>query len=233
MQEWANAALQSPTVEPVVIAAVFVLGFLGSVTSCCNLAVIGAISGYSTSQGRGMGRRDVALVSLAFMLGTILAMGILGAVAGFVGQAIGARLGTYWKIFAGLSLVLLGLAGMKLIPTKFPAVPKPAMGSSGGRAKAMLFGFVVGGGATACSACCNPILPVVLGVATLQGNILWGIVMLATFALAWSLPIAGGLLGLGLGLNALMTKLKRVETTIRIAGGVILVATGFFLIITA
>jgi cytochrome c biogenesis protein CcdA len=230
MLEWANNILMSPTVEPVVLAAVFVLGLLGSVTSCCNLAVIGAISGYSTSQGGKMGRRDIAFVAGAFMLGTVLAMGVLGAVAGFVGQTIGAQLGVYWKIVAGLALVVLGLTSLKLVPFKLPAVPKLAMDSSGGRAKAILFGFAIGGGATACSACCNPVLPVVLGVSTLQGNVLWGIILLVTFAFAWSLPIAAGLFGLGLGINTLMSKLKTVETTVRTIGGVILIATGFFLI---
>lgn len=233
MLEWASAILESPTVEPVVLGAVFLMGLLGSVTSCCNLAVIGAVSGYSSSQGEGMRRQDVAFVALAFMLGTVIALGILGAVAGFVGQAVGAQLGTYWKILAGLSLVALGLAGLKLITIKLPAVPQLAVGASGGRARALLVGFAVGGGATACSACCNPVLPVVLGVATLQGNILWGIALLATFALAWSLPMAAGLLGLGLGVNVLMKRLNRVGSSIRIVGAVILLASGFFLIFTA
>lgn len=233
MQEWVGTILESPSTEPVVLVAVFLLGLLGSVTSCCNIAVIGAISGYSSSQERGLGKREVFLAALSFMLGTTIALGILGALAGFIGQAIGAAVGGYWKIFAGLSLVVLGLVGMKWIPLKLPKVPMPAFASSNGRVNAVLFGFVIGGGATACSACCNPVLPVVLGVASLQGNILWGGLLLIAFSIGWSLPLSAGLLGLGLGFNMLTSRLNKLEAVIRTMGGIVLVATGFFLIHSA
>jgi len=68
----------------------------------------------------------------------------------------------------------------QLLVGELPALPKLSGGSRGGTGKAMLFGFTVGGGATACSACSNPVLPVVLGVATLQGNTWWGVILLAS-----------------------------------------------------
>ncbi|MBU8934283.1 MAG: sulfite exporter TauE/SafE family protein [candidate division Zixibacteria bacterium] len=199
-------------------------------TSCCNLAVIGAITGYSGSQGEGIKKRDVALGALSFMLGTVVAMGILGALAGFVSQTIGSTVGEYWRIFAGFSLVLFGLASLKLIPFKLPAFPNLSSGSSDGPAKSILFGFTVGGGATACSACCNPVLPVVLGVVTLQGNMWWGVVLLGAFAIGWGLPLSAGLLGLGLGVNFMTSKLSKLVSVIRIVGGVVLLISGFYLL---
>lgn len=233
MEAWANEILQSPTISPIVVAAALLLGLVGSVTSCCNLAVIGAISGYSSSQGDKLSRRDVGLGSLAFMLGTIVALGVLGALAGFVSQTIGATVGDYWKLFAGFSLVLFGLASLKLIPFKLPTFQKLSGGSSGGSGKAILFGFTVGGGATACSAGCSPVLPVVLGVVTLQGNTWWGIVLLVAFAIGWSLPISAGLLGLGMGINIMTAKLSKLVSVIRVTGGVILLASGFYLLYTS
>lgn len=233
MEEWARSILESPSINPVVVVAALLLGLVGSVTSCCNLAVIGAISGYSSSQGDKLKKRDVWLGALAFMLGTVVALGILGALAGFVSQTIGATVGDYWKLFAGISLVLFGLASLKLIPFKLPTFPKLSGGSQSGTGKAMLFGFTVGGGATACSACCNPVLPVVLGVATLQGNTWWGVILLAAFAIGWSLPLTAGLLGLGVGISFMTSKLSRFATVIRIVGGVILLASGFYLLYTS
>ncbi len=233
MEAWANEILLSPTINPVVVLAALFLGLIGSVTSCCNFAVIGAISGYSSSQGGRLNKRDVGLGSLAFMLGTVVALGILGALAGFVSQTIGATVGDYWKLFAGFSLVLFGLVSLKLVPVKLPAFPRLSGGSSGGPTRAVLFGFTVGGGATACSACCSPVLPVVLGVVTLQGNTWWGVVLLAAFAIGWSLPLSAGLLGLGMGLNYMTTKLSKLASVIRIVGGLILLASGFYLLYSA
>lgn len=233
MEEWASEILQSPAINPVVVAAALLLGLVGSLTSCCNLAVIGAITGYSSSQGEGLRKRDVGLGALSFMLGTVVALGILGALAGFVSQTIGATVGDYWKIFAGFSLVLFGLVSLKLISVKLPTFPKLSCDSSGGPVRAVLFGFTVGGGATACSACCNPVLPVVLGVVTLQGNIWWGVVLLTAFAIGWSLPLSAGLLGLGLGIKFVTTKLSKLVSVIRIMGGLILLASGFYLLYAA
>ena len=195
--------------------------------------MIGAITGYSGSQSEGLRTRDVALGSLSFMLGTVVALGILGALAGFVSQTIGATVGDYWKIFAGFSLVLFGLVTLKLIPFRLPEFPRLSGSSSGGPAKAVLFGFTVGGGATACSACCTPVLPVGRGVVTLQGNIWWGVVLLAAFAIGWSLPLSAGLLGLGMGVNFMTAKLNRFASVIRIVGGVLLLASGFYLLYSA
>lgn len=233
MEEWARGILESPNINPTVVIAALLFGIVGSVTSCCNLAVVGAISGYSSSQGDKLKKRDVWLGAIAFMLGTVVALGILGALAGFVSQTIDATVGDYWKLFAGISLVLFGLASLKLVPFKLPTSPKFSGGSRAGMGKAMLFGFTVGGGATACSACCNPVLPVVLGVVTLQGNTWWGVLLLAAFAVGWSLPLTAGLLGLGMGVSFITSKLSRFAAAMRIVGGVILLATGFYLLYTS
>ncbi len=116
---------------------------------------------------------------------------------------------------------------------KLPTIPKLSGDSSGGPAKAMLFGFTVGGGATACSAGCNPVLPVVLGVVTLQGNTWWGVVLLVAFAIGWSLPLSTGLLGLGMGINLIVTRLAKFVSVIRIVGGVVLLISGFYLLYTS
>ena len=49
-----------------------------------------------------------------FMVGTTLALILLGFVAGLVGQTAQASLGRYWKLFAGAVAIILGLAALKV-----------------------------------------------------------------------------------------------------------------------
>jgi cytochrome c biogenesis protein CcdA len=54
------------------------------------------------------------------MLGTIVALLILGGVAGFVGHAAQSSLGKYWRLFAGFVAILFGLAALRVLPVKLP-----------------------------------------------------------------------------------------------------------------
>ena len=116
MLEWCVGILKSSTFSVAVFPAAFMLGVVGSVTSCCNLPVLGAIAGYSGTVGHDTGRRDLLVAGLFFMIGTVGAFAALGAVSGFVGQVAGASLGLYWKLFAGFISVLFGLTTLGLLP---------------------------------------------------------------------------------------------------------------------
>lgn len=232
MLEWLTEALDS-SLSPVVFPAAFLLGFLGSVTSCCNLPLFGAIAGYSGTLVEGGNRRALLRGALFFMLGTISAFAALGAVSGLIGQVAGASLGFYWKLIAGFIMVLFGLANLNLLPFalteyKFAekTLNKPACGS-------MLHGFALGGAAAACSACCNPVLPVVLAVTTLQGHILWGAAMLTAFSVGYGLPMTGGIVGLGFGFGNLASVVQKINPLIKTVSGLLLIIVGFYMLATA
>ncbi len=87
MFEWSAAMLKSSTLSLAVFPAAFLLGIIGSVTSCCNLPVLGAIAGYSGTIGHDSGRRGLLVAALFFMLGTVAAFAALGAVSGFIGKS--------------------------------------------------------------------------------------------------------------------------------------------------
>lgn len=232
MLEWSAAILKSSTLSIAVFPAALMLGIIGSVTSCCNLPVIGAIAGYSGTVGCDGDRRAILVAALFFMLGTIGAFAVLGAVSGFVGQVAGASLGLYWRLVAGFISVLFGLATLGFLPFDLAKWGFRGntwrMQSSG----ATVYGLAVGGGAAACSVSCNPILPVALAVTTLQGHTLWGAAILTVFSIGYSLPIVGVLVGLGLGFKKLASVVQKINPVIQKIAGVLLIALGFYLLAT-
>lgn len=232
MIEWSAAMLKSSTLSLAVFPAAFLLGIIGSVTSCCNLPVLGAIAGYSGTIRHDSGRRSLLVAALFFMLGTVAAFAALGAVSGFIGQVAGASLGLYWKLIAGFISVLFGLVTLGLLPldlTRLGFTGKSwNMQSSG----ATIYGLAVGGGAAACSVCCNPVLPAALAITTLQGHTLWGAAILTVFSIGYSLPIVGVLVGLGLGFRRLTLVVQRINPVIQKGAGVLLIVLGFYLLAT-
>jgi len=49
--EWSAEILQPSTLSVAVFPAAFLLGLIGSVTSCCNRPALGAVVGYAGTAG--------------------------------------------------------------------------------------------------------------------------------------------------------------------------------------
>jgi cytochrome c biogenesis protein CcdA len=225
---WAKTVLEQVGFRPVALPLAFVLGLASAVASaCCTLPLLGAIVGYSgTREDRD--RRAKFLAALFFMLGTTIALIILGTVAGFIGQVAQDTMGKYWRVFAGLIAIFVGLAALKLLPFKLPTKTADTRSRPKGLLGAAAFGLVMGGGVSVASLACNPGIFIVLGVAVLQGYTLWTIAITAAYAVGFSLPLALIMLGASFGKSAI--KAKRTETTIRIIGGALLIIAGFYLL---
>ena len=225
---WAKAVLEQVGFRPVALPLAFVLGLASAVASaCCTLPLLGAIVGYSGTR-QDSNRKANLLSALFFMLGTTISLIILGAVAGFVGQVAQNALGKYWKVFAGLIAIFVGVAALKLLPFKLPARKTEGKPRPKGFFGAAAFGLVMGGGVSVASLACNPGIFIVLGVAVLQGYTLWGMAIMAAYAVGFSLPLAVIMLGVSLGKSAI--KAKRTESAMRIIGGVLLIIAGFYLL---
>ncbi len=164
------------------------------------------------------------------MLGTIVAILILGGVAGFVGQVAESELGKYWRIFAGLAAVLLGLVTLKLLPFNLPKRESKHKAPPRGLFGVALFGLVMGGGVSVASMSCNPGIFIVLGVAVLQGYTLWAVLILVAYSIGFSLPLTAILLGVSFGKS--VVKAQKAEIAMRIIGGVLLLAAGFYFLLT-
>jgi cytochrome c biogenesis protein CcdA len=179
------------------------------------------------------------------MVGTALSLAVVGAVAGFVGQVAGATLGRYWRFVGGLVMVLFGLSTLRLLNVRVPKIgigqrvlgvgvaPAGGTAPTGGAAGAVIYGLAVGGATTACSACCNPVLPVAMGAVALKGAPVLGAAMLAVFALGYSLPLAAGMVGLGFGLGRLGAVARRIMPAVQVGFGLLLIGVGFYLLAKA
>ncbi|MBI4024866.1 MAG: sulfite exporter TauE/SafE family protein [Verrucomicrobia bacterium] len=232
MLESITNTLQSASMGPAALPLAFLLGLVSAVASaCCTLPAMGMLAAYSGTR-QDANRRTAFASAIAFMIGTTLALIVLGLVAGFVGQAAQALLGRYWKLFAGLIAVLLGLAALKLLPVKLPQFTQKTDAHSAvpGMLGTMVAGLLMGGGVAACSLPCNPVIFIVLGAAVLQGHAVWGMVLMAAFAVGFSMPLGAVLFGVSFGKAAI--KAQKAEAVIRNIAGGLLICAGFYLLAT-
>jgi cytochrome c biogenesis protein CcdA len=230
MLESITNTLQSASMGPAAVPLALLLGLVSAVASaCCTLPAMGMLVAYSGTR-EDVNRRAALASAISFMAGTTLALIVLGFVAGFVGQAAQALLGRYWKVFAGLIAIVLGLAALKLLPLKVPQLSRKAeaRSSSPGVLGVALVGLLMGGGVAACSLPCNPGIFIVLGAAVLQGHALWGMVLMAAFGIGFSLPLSAILFGVSFGKASI--KAQKAEAAIRVVAGVLLVGAGFYLL---
>jgi len=228
--EYAKTAFDSVGMGPMAFPLALLLGLASAVASaCCTLPIMGAILAYSGTR-ESFDKRTNWLTAAFFMLGTILALIILGAVAGFVGQVAQAALGKYWKLFAGVVAIVMGLGALNLLPFKLPHQ------EAGSRARprslwgAALFGLFVGGAVSTASLGCNPGIFIILGVAVLQGYSLWMLGVLTAYAIGFSLPLAAVVLGVSFGKSAI--RAQKAEAAVRAVAGVLLIVAGFYFLST-
>ncbi len=230
MLESITNTLQSASMGPMAVPLALLLGLVSAVASaCCTLPAMGMLVAYSGTREE-VNRRTALTSAISFMAGTTLALVVLGFVAGFVGQTAQALLGRYWKVFAGVIAVVLGLAALKMLPLKLPQLAGmlEARSSSRGVLGVAVVGLLMGGGVAACSLPCNPGIFIVLGAAVLQGHAVWGMVLMAAFGIGFSLPLSAILFGVSFGKASI--KAQKAEAAIRVVAGVLLIGVGFYLL---
>lgn len=183
-----------PAIEPLVqgqqalaVILVFLAGIL-SAASPCVLAAIPLIIGYVGGYAEGNKAR-AAIYSAFFVLGLSLTFTLLGAAASYIGQLLG-FLGD-WLIYGFAALaVLMGLHLMGII-----SVPLPLQRSAQVKTQGLLGAFMLGllTGAVS-SPCATPVLAVVLGYVSSEGDILYGSLLLFVYAIGHcALIFAAGL----------------------------------------
>lgn len=229
--EWAKAMLQQAGTSPLALPLAFLLGISSAAASaCCTLPVFGAIVGYAGMRDSA-DKRSIYLGASGFMAGTALALIILGAVAGMIGQVAQTTLGQYWKIFAGFTALVVGLGALNLLPFRIPGFSNTSMSTAKrGLLGALVIGLFLGGAVSVCSLGCNPGIFIILGVAVLQGYTLWMIGMLIAYAVGFSLPLTALMLGVSFGKSAI--RFKKADAAFRVVAGILLICVGFYFFYT-
>ncbi len=232
MLETITRGLQEGSSSAIALPLAFALGLVSAVASaCCTLPAMGMLVAYSGTR-ETHDRRSTVMSALWFLIGTTLALVILGFVAGLVGQAAQSFLGRYWRLFAGVVAVLVGLGTLKLIrlPTFSKGTKKRNSKKNRDGIDAVLGGLFLGGGVAACSLPCNPGIFIVLGASVLMGKLVWGMVLMAAFAVGFSVPLAAILFGVSLGKASI--RAGKADVVIRTVAGAVLIGAGLYLLAT-
>lgn len=158
----------------------FLLALLAGVISSfspCVLSAVPLVMGY-VGRSAGNDRKKVVTYSLAFCLGLVVTFTALGAAAAVMGQMLIAA-GKWWYLFLGIFTTLIGFQLLGVINIG----PKHCGVSGGNNRKGIAGAFLLGmaGGALS-SPCATPVLIAILAFVAGQGNILWGILLLAAYA---------------------------------------------------
>jgi len=222
--------LQQVSSEPLGLIFALILGAVSAASSvCCTIPSLAILVGYSGSQAND-NRKTAVKSALFFTVGTIISLMIIGGIAGFVGQIAQSGLGRYWKVFAGVAAIFLGLAALKLLPFNLSFSKFGGITNNAGKFGPALAGLILGGIVAASSLPCNPGIFIVIGAAVLQGKVFWAILMLAMFAIGFSIPLGAIMLGVSLGKVSLAA--RGADTVIRWIFGLVLLVAGFYFLIT-
>ena len=211
--------------------AAFLLGFVGTFTSCCNFAIIGAVAGYSGTLNIKENKKKLIVINFSFFLGIFLSFLGIALIVNLAGQKIADSIGPYWKIFAGVVSIAAGVITMGLIKIKSLSF-NVSKSASTGFFSTLIFGLTIGGASVVCAACCNPVFPVILGASFIQHNYLSSILVILIFSIGYSLPYMLLLTGLGLSFDRLNKKISKFSTYIKYVTGGILLIVGFYFLLT-
>lgn len=229
MLEQVTNIMRETASQPLGLVFALVLGTVSALASaCCTLPALGILLGYSGAQAKG-DRGTAAKAASLFTVGTILALMIVGGIAGFVGQVAQGVLGRYWMLFAGVVAVFLGLATLKLLPFNLSFGSLDGVRGKLGKSGAALAGLVLGGIVAVCSLPCNPGIFIVIGAAILQGQVFWAALLLTMFAIGFSIPLGAVFLGVSLGKASLA--FKNADWFVRMVAGLVLIVAGFYFLI--
>lgn len=215
--------------QPLGLLFAFLLGLASAATSaCCTLPAIGVLLGYSGAQ-KNNNRKAAFKSTFLFTLGTILALIIVGALAGFAGKIVQNTLGQYWKSVAGVVAIFFGLAAMDLLPFKLSFGKFERIKNKFANIGDALAGLILGGIVAVSSLPCNPGIFIVIGAAFLQGNVFWACLLLGMFAIGFAIPLGVIMLGISLGKTAISA--KRTDSFFRYIAGSILIIAGFYFVL--
>ena len=207
---------------------VFWAGAILSLSSCTLIRVpilIGYIGGAATS------KRKAFLITLAFVIASVLSYTSLGILFGLIGGLMGnmIRWGRYFYYLTGVLLFFIGIQMVGLVnfglfrreKHKAPRLHK------GGLLGAFLLGIVFAVFEAPTCPCCGPVLFIIAGLTFAKGNILYGVLIFLAYALGQSFPtlLIGSFTGI---MKYISPRVEKIEGVVEIIGGNILIVLAFY-----
>ena len=200
------------------------VGFLAGLAFSFNPVALASIPVSLAYVTKGRDKGQALLFGAMFIFGLVLTHAVLGLIAGLGGKWAADLIGRSWGLFLGPLLILLGLTW-----TGWLRIPLPSFGFRATRPTAAGGAFLIGiPFAIAVCPVCTPALVVLLGVTAGLGSVLLGVVLVLAFALGRVVPIALGAFAVGWLEN--LKSLSRFRRGFEIAGGVTLIAMGFYML---
>ena len=164
--------------RPILAYGASYLGGVIATASPCILAsiplVIGFVGGYA-----GGNKKQAFLYSLTFVVGLAAVMSALGAMAALMGTMFG-DVGTYWYFLVAVILMVMGLQLAGIIKLKLGGDTQKFLPQRTGLLGALILGMLFG---LVLSPCASPVLAVILTLAAVQGQVVYGSTLLFAYAL--------------------------------------------------
>lgn len=176
--EWLQAA------PAVALPASFLWGMVSVLLSPCHLASIPLLIAYVAGQRIIPPPRMAARFAILFALGLFITIMTIGLVCAMVGRILG-DVGTWWQ--AGVGVLLLWVAWTLFRPPQCSATGNilarfQIQGAAGAFILGLAYGFLSG-------VCTFGFIAPILGLITLQQEIVSGIAMLVLFGIGHCLPL--------------------------------------------
>lgn len=157
----------------------FFAGMLVSFTPCVfSLVPVSAafIAGHSLGYSRSRG----FILSLIYVLGIAITYSFLGIIASLSGKIFGSLSShPLTHIVVGLVIMMNGLIMLEIIKFNFPSLVRPSGYKKKGMLSVLALGLVSG---LVVSPCTTPVLGSILGYLALKKNIVYGSLLLFSFA---------------------------------------------------
>jgi cytochrome c-type biogenesis protein len=207
------------------VVPLVLLGGAATGLNPCVYPTIPVIIGYISGQKEQPRWKGFAL-AMTFVLGLAITYVLIGATASFVGSVLGISKAGWMYIVAAVC-ILVGVSMSGLITLSFntfiPAQAKWSRltGFAGALVLGMLFGLVA-------SPCAMPILTLILALIAQKGQVVYGSVLMFTYAIGHGLPLI--IIGTVAGAVTSLERFTKYSVLIQRVGGWLLMAVGAYFI---
>lgn len=206
------------------VLTLVIVFFGGIVTSIspCILSMVPLLVSYIGAYGEGNRSRGFILSS-SFVAGLAVTFAILGFIAAYFGRVFG-QVGVFWYYILAAVAIIMGLQLIGVLTFNLPGlqkIPVRKAGMGGSLIMGMLFGLVA-------SPCATPVLAVIITYAAVQGEPVYGSLLLFIYGLGHGLPLL--IAGTFTGLARNLPRINRYTQYLSYASGFILILLGLGLL---